>query len=139
MRGGNQLEINSLQSDDSREPAPALPSVVGVGLIVGLAHLSGDATALRNLQALLASPLTNLLSVGRAAGTTTARTTTATGTASLSDPLLEGFTERGCVLIVQVDLIGDAVKGESDGLVGLGPVDIVDEDDLSLLCLDSSF
>jgi len=66
-------------------------------------------------------------------------TPAAAGATSLSNPFLKGLTKSGCMLVVQVDLVGDAIKGEGDGLIGLGPVDIVDEDDLSLLCHDSSF
>ena len=121
------------------EPDTHVPSVAGVDVVVGLAHLCGDATAVRNLKALLAGPLANLLSVRRAAGTTTTGATAAAGATSLSDPFLKGLTKSSCMLVVQVDLVGDAIKGEGDGLIGLGPVDIVDEDDLSLLCHDSSF
>jgi len=45
----------------------------------------------------------------------------AAGATSLSNPFLKGLTKSGCVLVVQVDLVGDAIKGEGDGLIGLGP------------------
>src|SRR5215217_1107270 len=49
--------------------------------------------------------------------------------ARLADVLRERVAERLGVLGAQVDLVGDAVEGEGDGLVGRTAVDVVDEQD----------
>src|SRR5215469_6319582 len=96
--------------------------------------LSGNAAPLAYLVTPLPSPRPDLgapLATGTCPGAT-APAATAT-LPRVIDVLGEIFAELACVTGTQVDLVGGAVEAERHGLVGLAPIEIIDEQHLNLL------
>ena len=105
-------------------------------LVVSVQDLGRDTAAIGHLHALLAGPLANglvLLPIRRR-GTSSrlnpSRTTrpplATTGTASTGDEVGERVTELARIVRRKVDLIGDAVQAEADGLLCPGTVQVID-------------
>src|SRR5699024_10236691 len=106
-----------------------------VSVLVRLADGSRDAAAVRDVVALPAGPRTDSCGVsGAPAGAAGAPGATAAHAARLLDPGGQVGAQRSCVLLGQVDLVGDAVEGEAHGLVRLGAIGIIDELHIGLSC-----
>ena len=76
---------------------------------------------------------------GRAAAALRPRRRAAGDLAGVADVAAERLAQGGGVGVVEVDLVRRAVEAERDGLGGLGAVEIVDQDDVDLLCHGNSF
>src|SRR5690606_29894642 len=131
---------------DGTSPSPAAGGVrrswegrrSGVRLFVGLANIGRNPTAVVHLVPLLLGPGADLRGVGAAAPAARAALSTAARRAAGTTPVLQVRLKRGAQLVgvlrVEVDLVALAVQGERHRLVGLAPVDVVDKENLNLLC-----
>src|SRR5690606_32958060 len=114
---------------------PEVRGSLPVSLFVGLPDGAGDAAAVRDLVAGLARPLTNLRRVVRAAARAGGAPCAASADATrLLRPAAELLAELRGVLLGQIDLVGDSVQSEADGLLGLLAGEIVDELHVRLPC-----
>src|SRR5699024_7594721 len=106
--------------------------------VVRLADLLGDAPSLTDLVAVVLGPGANLRGVVRGADATGAGGPTAADATCLIGPDSELFAQLLGVVVVEVDLVGDAVETEAHRAGGLRAIDIVDEYCLSLTRHSSS-
>src|SRR5699024_6448388 len=103
-----------------------------VRLGVGLAHLRGNATAVRDGVAVLPGPLADLGGVTGPAGPAGAAAAAGGGPASTGAPGVphpgrKGVTQPRRVLRREVDLVIHAVEAELDRLVRGRAVDVIDQ------------
>src|SRR5690348_13878736 len=119
----------------------ALRCSCGVASVRGVVRrldLLGDAAAVVHGVAVGARPLADLGRTGRAGGAAaatrgTGRARAGRDLARVADPGRESVAQLLRILGAEVDLVGDAVERESDGLVGRAPVEVVDENYLDFL------
>jgi len=102
----------------------------GVGLAVGLDDRSGNATAVGQLESLFLCPGTNLRVLQTLRGV--AGVATAAGRTHLATGLnvgLNGLGEFLEMLAVQINFVRRAIKRETNGLIGGGTIEVVDNFD----------
>src|SRR5450759_3796369 len=103
--------------------------------VEGGLDLRRDASPLADRVTLAAGPLANRC--GRTAATragASASARPAADAASVTDPRSERRAQLRSVCVGQIDLVGDAVQGERDGLGSGSAIKIVDKNNLHLLC-----